>query len=65
MQEDIESFDSFDENMETLLSHDGGDGRDIYGTIKQSPTEHQKESAKGKPYISSVFTYCCIWFFLC
>ena len=47
MQEDIERFDPLDENMETLLSHDGGDGRDIYGTIKQSHTEHQKESSKG------------------
>ncbi|XVF81164.1 hypothetical protein PTKIN_Ptkin15bG0134900 [Pterospermum kingtungense] len=45
--EDIERFDALDENMETLLSNDGGDGRDIYGTIKQSPTEHQKQSAKG------------------
>ncbi|XVF72179.1 hypothetical protein PTKIN_Ptkin12aG0099300 [Pterospermum kingtungense] len=33
--------------METLLSHDGTDGRDIYGTIKPGSTEHQKESAKG------------------
>ncbi|KAK6238895.1 hypothetical protein QUC31_004364 [Theobroma cacao] len=45
--EDIDRFDPLDENMETLLSHDGGDGRDIYGTVKQSPSEHQKESAKG------------------
>ncbi|XP_021300658.1 transcriptional corepressor LEUNIG_HOMOLOG-like [Herrania umbratica] len=47
MLEDIDRFDPLDENMETLLSHDGGDGRDIYGTVKQSPSEHQKESAKG------------------
>ncbi|XVF32214.1 hypothetical protein REPUB_Repub17cG0062300 [Reevesia pubescens] len=45
--EDIERFDPLDENMETLLSHDGSDGGGIYGAIKQSPTEHQKESAKG------------------
>ncbi|XVE78074.1 hypothetical protein DITRI_Ditri13aG0114900 [Diplodiscus trichospermus] len=45
--EDIEKFDPLDENMETLLSQDGSDGRDIYGNIKASPTENQKESAKG------------------
>ncbi|XP_022758640.1 transcriptional corepressor LEUNIG_HOMOLOG-like [Durio zibethinus] len=44
--EDMERFDALDENMETLLSHDGSEGRDIYGTIKQSPTDQQKESAK-------------------
>ncbi|XP_022771439.1 transcriptional corepressor LEUNIG_HOMOLOG-like isoform X2 [Durio zibethinus] len=45
--EDIERFDPLEENMETLLPHDGSDGRDIYGTIKQNPAEHQKESTKG------------------
>ncbi|KAE8701393.1 Transcriptional corepressor LEUNIG [Hibiscus syriacus] len=44
--EDMDRFDSLDENMESLLSHES-DGRDIYGTSKQCPTEHQKESAKG------------------
>ncbi|PPR91759.1 hypothetical protein GOBAR_AA28918 [Gossypium barbadense] len=45
--EDIERFDPLDENTETLLSHDGSDVRGIYGTVKQSPNEHQKESVKG------------------
>ncbi|GLT24969.1 hypothetical protein SLA2020_001280 [Shorea laevis] len=45
--DDMERFDALDENMETLLSHDGGDGRDLYGSSKQSPAEHQKESSKG------------------
>jgi len=56
LQEDIERFDPLDENTETLLSHDGSDVRGIYGTVKQSPNEHQKESVKGKPYLSSVFS---------
>ncbi|KAK8674387.1 hypothetical protein V6N13_112679 [Hibiscus sabdariffa] len=44
--EDMDRFDPLDENMESLLSHEN-DGRDIYGTSKQCPTEHQKGSAKG------------------
>lgn len=46
-QEDIERFGdvgSIDDNMESLLSHDG-DGRDLYGALKQSPSEYQKESS--------------------
>ncbi|XP_044491608.1 transcriptional corepressor LEUNIG_HOMOLOG-like isoform X3 [Mangifera indica] len=45
--EDIERFGdvgSIDDNMESLLSHDG-DGRDLYGALKQSPSEYQKESS--------------------
>ncbi|KAK9280931.1 hypothetical protein L1049_003822 [Liquidambar formosana] len=48
--EDMEHFGdvgSLDDNVESFLSHDGGDGRDLYGTLKQSPTEHKKESSKG------------------
>ncbi|KAH9784886.1 transcriptional corepressor LEUNIG-like [Citrus sinensis] len=51
--EDIDRFadvGSIDENMESLLSHDGGDGRELYGTLKHSP-EHQKQPTKG-------FTFC-------
>ncbi|KAB2022702.1 hypothetical protein ES319_D07G229400v1 [Gossypium barbadense] len=44
--EDMDRFDPLDENMESLLSHES-DSRDIYGTIKQYPPEHPKESAKG------------------
>ena len=50
MQEDIDRFGdvgSLEDNVESFLSNDGGDGRDIYGTIKQSPTELQKESSEG------------------
>ncbi|XP_052186352.1 transcriptional corepressor LEUNIG_HOMOLOG-like isoform X2 [Diospyros lotus] len=48
--EDIENFGdvgSLDDNVESFLSHDGGDGRDLYGTVKQNLTEHKPESSKG------------------
>ncbi|KAL6978786.1 hypothetical protein U1Q18_020455 [Sarracenia purpurea var. burkii] len=48
--EDMEHFGdvgSLDDNVESFLSHDGGDGRDLYGTLKQSLTEHKTESSKG------------------
>lgn len=43
--DDMEHFGdigSLDDNVESFLSHDGGDGRDLYGT-----TELKKESSKG------------------
>eukprot|EP00262_Sarcandra_glabra_P006462 TRINITY_DN1877_c0_g3_i3.p1 TRINITY_DN1877_c0_g3~~TRINITY_DN1877_c0_g3_i3.p1 ORF type:complete len:755 (-),score=159.15 TRINITY_DN1877_c0_g3_i3:137-2401(-) len=48
--EDMEHFGdvaSLDENVESFLSHDDGDARDIFGTLKRSPTEHNTESTKG------------------
>ncbi|KAK3013431.1 hypothetical protein RJ639_010243 [Escallonia herrerae] len=48
--DDIEHFGdvgSLDDNVESFLSHDGGDGRDLYGTLKQTLTEHKTESSKG------------------
>ncbi|KAA8550638.1 hypothetical protein F0562_002322 [Nyssa sinensis] len=48
--DNIENFGdvgSLDDNVESFLSHDGGDGRDLYGTLKQSLTEHKTESSKG------------------
>lgn len=47
MQDDIERFGALDENMESLLSHEGVDGRDNYGNLKQATIERQKESSKG------------------
>ncbi|XP_030454699.1 transcriptional corepressor LEUNIG_HOMOLOG-like isoform X2 [Syzygium oleosum] len=47
--EDVERFGdvgSLDDNVESLLSHESGDGSNIYGTAKQSPPERQKESSK-------------------
>ncbi|XP_010245979.1 PREDICTED: transcriptional corepressor LEUNIG_HOMOLOG-like isoform X2 [Nelumbo nucifera] len=49
--EDMEHFGdvgSLDDNVESFLSHDDGDGRDLFGTVKRSPTEHNTtESSKG------------------
>ncbi|XP_058088833.1 transcriptional corepressor LEUNIG_HOMOLOG-like [Magnolia sinica] len=49
-QLDMEHFGdvgSLDDNVELFLSHDDGDARDIFGTFKRSPTEHNTESLKG------------------
>ncbi|QCD97268.1 hypothetical protein DEO72_LG6g1978 [Vigna unguiculata] len=39
--------DWVDDNVESFLSNDGGDGGNVYGAVKQSPAEQQKESSKG------------------
>lgn len=49
--------DALDDNVESFLSNDGGDGGNLYGTVKQSQAEQQKESSKGNPYIS-LFCMC-------
>uniref|UniRef100_A0A803MLJ2 LisH domain-containing protein n=1 Tax=Chenopodium quinoa TaxID=63459 RepID=A0A803MLJ2_CHEQI len=49
--DDIEQFGdvgSLDDNVESFLSHDGGDGKDLYGSIKQSPAEPKPEPSKGR-----------------
>ncbi|XP_057437045.1 transcriptional corepressor LEUNIG_HOMOLOG-like isoform X3 [Lotus japonicus] len=38
---------ALEDNVESFLSNDGGDGGNLYGTIKPSPAEQQKESSKG------------------
>jgi len=43
--------DALDDNVESFLSNDGGDGGNLYGAVKQSPAEQQKESSKGNLYI--------------
>ncbi|KAJ1429356.1 WD40/YVTN repeat-like-containing domain superfamily [Sesbania bispinosa] len=48
--DDMERFGdvgALEDNVESFLSNDGGDGGNLYGTIKQSPAEQQKESSKG------------------
>ncbi|GLT52315.1 hypothetical protein SLA2020_256630 [Shorea laevis] len=48
--DDIEHFGdvgSFDDNVESFLSHDDGDGRDLFGTLKRNPSEHATETSKG------------------
>lgn len=46
---------ALDDNVESLLSHDGGDGGNLYGALKQSPTENQKEASKGNPIIFCIY----------
>ncbi|MQM01692.1 hypothetical protein Taro_034447 [Colocasia esculenta] len=48
--DDMEHFGdvgSLDDNVESFLSHDDGDARDIFAALKRSPAEHNTESAKG------------------
>ncbi|XP_072959288.1 transcriptional corepressor LEUNIG_HOMOLOG-like isoform X1 [Typha angustifolia] len=48
--DDLEHFGdvgSFDDNVESFLSHDAGDTRDIFASVKRSPAEHNSESLKG------------------
>lgn len=45
---------SLDDNVESFLSHDDGDGRDLFGTLKRSPIEHNTESSKGNRWSAGV-----------
>ncbi|KAM2829616.1 hypothetical protein PS2_035257 [Malus domestica] len=48
--DDIERFGdvgSLEDNAESFLSNDGGDMRDLYMTLKQSPKQRHKDSSKG------------------
>ncbi|XP_078439952.1 LEUNIG-like protein [Wolffia australiana] len=48
--DDMEHFadvGSLDDHVESFLSHDEGDGRDIFAALKRSPVELTTESAKG------------------
>ncbi|KAG8658437.1 transcriptional corepressor LEUNIG_HOMOLOG isoform X1 [Manihot esculenta] len=48
--EDIEHFGdvgSLDDNVESFLSHDDGDGRDLFSTLKRNPSEPAAEASKG------------------
>ncbi|CAK7336256.1 unnamed protein product [Dovyalis caffra] len=48
--EDIEHFadvGSLDDNVESFLSHDDGDGRDLFGALKRNSSEHAAEASKG------------------
>lgn len=39
---------SLDVNVESFLSHDDGDGRDLFGTLKRNPSEQAAETSKSK-----------------
>ncbi|XP_022733295.1 transcriptional corepressor LEUNIG_HOMOLOG-like isoform X1 [Durio zibethinus] len=48
--EDIEHFGdvgSLDDNVESFLSHDDGDGGNLFGTLKRNPSELATETSKG------------------
>ncbi|KAK4266491.1 hypothetical protein QN277_027400 [Acacia crassicarpa] len=50
LQDDMERFGdvgSLDDNVESFLSHDDGDGRDLFGTLKRSASEHTTDASKG------------------
>ncbi|XP_030477206.1 transcriptional corepressor LEUNIG_HOMOLOG [Syzygium oleosum] len=47
--DDIDHFGdvgSLDDNVESFLSHDAGDGRDVFGKLKQNAAEHAADSSK-------------------
>ncbi|CAN1242676.1 Transcriptional corepressor LEUNIG_HOMOLOG [Linum perenne] len=44
--EDIEHFGDVGD-VESFLSHDEGDGRDLFGTLKREPSEHAEASKAG------------------
>lgn len=53
VQDDLEPFGdigSLEDNVESFLSHDGGDGN-IYARLKQTLNEHKPESSKGNNLI--------------
>ncbi|KAG0474651.1 hypothetical protein HPP92_014337 [Vanilla planifolia] len=48
--DDLEHFGdggSLEDHVESFLSNDDGDGRDIFATLKPSPVEHNPEPSKG------------------
>lgn len=48
--DDLEHFGdvgSFDDNVESFLSQDDGDGRDLFGTLKRNTSEPATDTAKG------------------
>lgn len=62
LQDDLENFGdigSLEDNVESFLSHDGGDGN-IYGTLKQSLTEHKPEP-KGNYQALLIYMIDCLY----
>ncbi|KAJ6703082.1 TRANSCRIPTIONAL REGULATOR OF FILAMENTOUS GROWTH FLO8 [Salix viminalis] len=54
--EDIEHFadvGSLDDNVESFLSPDDGDGRDLFGTLKRNSSEHAAEASKDGKLLAS------------
>lgn len=47
-QDNLDSFVDFDENVDSFLSNDDGDGRDMFAALKKGSLEHNSDSLKGK-----------------
>ncbi|XP_054805840.1 transcriptional corepressor LEUNIG_HOMOLOG isoform X2 [Prosopis cineraria] len=48
--DDMERFGdvgSLDDNVESFLSQDDGDGRDLFGTLRRNTSEHTTDASKG------------------
>ncbi|XP_023539844.1 transcriptional corepressor LEUNIG_HOMOLOG-like isoform X1 [Cucurbita pepo subsp. pepo] len=48
--EHLGDIGSLDDNVESFLSHDDGDGRDLFGTLKRNPSDHAAENSKGPSF---------------
>uniref|UniRef100_A0A0A9FAA3 Uncharacterized protein n=1 Tax=Arundo donax TaxID=35708 RepID=A0A0A9FAA3_ARUDO len=44
--DNLDSFVDFDENVDSFLSNDDGDGRDMFAALKKGSSEHNPESLK-------------------
>jgi len=61
-QDDLEQFGdvgSLDDNVESFLSNDDGDARDIFAALKRSPAEPNPTTSKG-----NILYLWCSWLFL-
>lgn len=52
----MDSFVDFDENVDSFLSNDDGDGRDMFAALKKGSLEHNSDSLKGKYFNLTVIT---------
>ncbi|KAL6909614.1 hypothetical protein ACP4OV_001895 [Aristida adscensionis] len=44
--DNLDSFVDFDENVDSFLSNDDGDGRDMFAALKKGSSDHNSESLK-------------------
>lgn len=48
---------SLEDNVESFLSQDDGDGRDLFGTLKRNPSEHATDASKGDLMFLCVYKF--------
>lgn len=56
LQEDIDQFGdvgSLEDNVESFLSHDDGEGRDLFGTLNGNPA-HSAAASKGNIWLHAL-----------